>query len=842
MILKFHFRNLLWVLFLFFTLLGVSQEVTVKIDPNCQRFLGDVSDLDRTKYFSVHDAGMDSDQTAFRNEYNVTGGRQFWGPHARAKQVTGSVGTYPADKPGNDDVRDVQHGVVATQHPRDAFIDGLDVVKAADWAVEYFKDDIPNGNAQEFFEVMNEPFVHASDFYDGGWNASENDRIKLQMAQFYNEVGKRIHETSALANMKVIGYSSAWPSMELNDFGHWEDNMKMFMDTAGDNMFGFSTHLYDGINVTGQDTKRSGSNSEAILDLIENYSYVKWDIVKPHAITEYGAIESGYGDDYSKIASSQTMVSINNILFNLLEREDKLVSSIPFITGKATWHITAANNYQPYTPALWIPTNIGEPLPATGWEYSPRIHFYELWKDVKGKRVMITSDNPDVQVQAFVDNNKMFVALNNLDDNTQTLNLTMLSALTDLVDVKIKALKVYPQALPNMSIETVTSAPNSIDLIKGETAILEYTYDNAIAFNNALRRNTYYTKVHLQPISANSEQIYTFENVTTGNGFATLRMSIGRKHNVSKKPVVKVNATTVEVPDNWKGYDQANRDDFFGMIEVPFSAALLQETNTVTIEFPDSGGRVSSLILSAEIYDNAPDAGTLASVQTTGNACPGQSNGTITLNPMAVGSFNFTVTGTGFNNNGSFSTSHNIENLPSGTYVVTITSISNPDNKTEYEVVITEPDGLSVTGKVDTDRKSVTYTMSGSSSYTINFNGDEFVTTDSTIELYLQTGSNNVEIRADKDCQGKFEERLFFNAIVGYPNPFTEGLTIDLGLEESASLRIYNTLGALVYERHHAPSDHKIELGTGFLDAGIYVISVETASTSKKIKALKLSK
>ena len=54
--------------------------------------------------------------------------------------------------------------------------------------------------------------------------------------------------------------------------------MKMFIDRAGAYMDGFSVHLYDGINVTGTDTKRSGSNSEAVLDMVEAYSYIKLDM------------------------------------------------------------------------------------------------------------------------------------------------------------------------------------------------------------------------------------------------------------------------------------------------------------------------------------------------------------------------------------------------------------------------------------------------------------------------------------------------------------------------------------------------------------------------------------
>lgn len=52
--------------------------------------------------------------------------------------------------------------------------------------------------------------------------------------------------------------------------------MKMFMDVAGANMDALSIHLYDGVNQIGQDTRRSGSNMEAVLDLIESYSFQKW--------------------------------------------------------------------------------------------------------------------------------------------------------------------------------------------------------------------------------------------------------------------------------------------------------------------------------------------------------------------------------------------------------------------------------------------------------------------------------------------------------------------------------------------------------------------------------------
>ena len=34
--------------------------------------------------------------------------------------------------------------------------------------------------------------------------------------------------------MKIIGYAAAYPAMELRDFDHWNNTMKMFIDRAGD--------------------------------------------------------------------------------------------------------------------------------------------------------------------------------------------------------------------------------------------------------------------------------------------------------------------------------------------------------------------------------------------------------------------------------------------------------------------------------------------------------------------------------------------------------------------------------------------------------------------------------
>ena len=82
-------------------------------------------------------------------------------------------------------------------------------------------------------------------------------------------------------------------------------------------------------------------------------------------------------------------------------------------------------------------------------------------------------------------------------------------------------------------------------------------------------------------------------------------MSIGRKHEKSKSPTVFVNGQALSVPSNWKGYDQANRTDFFGMIEIDVPVESLQASTSVTLEFPDSDGHLSSLVLITQTYDQS---------------------------------------------------------------------------------------------------------------------------------------------------------------------------------------------------------------------------------------------
>ena len=200
----------------------------------------------------------------------------------------------------------------------------------------------------------------------------------------------------------------------------------------------------------------------------------------------------------------------------------------------------------------------------------------------------------------------MYVALNNLEDADRTVSIQLQTISGATVnDVRIKSLIINPNEAAQFTDQTTSVLPESYQLKANETVVFEYTYNTDFSYENALISNRHYSNEStVKTITANSSMTYTFSNVPTSSiASATLRMSIGRTHDHSKSPTVLINGQTLSVPSNWKGYDQTNRDDFFGMIEIDVPVESVQASNTVSLTFPDSDGHLSSLVLITQCYD-----------------------------------------------------------------------------------------------------------------------------------------------------------------------------------------------------------------------------------------------
>ncbi len=596
---------------------------TITIDHKTQRFIDNVSQLDRSKYINFHgyfgQNSSDTDLVSFRNTYNLTssysGSRRFWSPLNKVDDDL--AGTIPSVSNIYNGTRSV-NGTVATgktnslmNNPNldytvtDISTRSLDV---ADYIARSFRDeweDVPT-----YYEPLNEPMIHASDFYPQSQNTAQNDIIITKICEFYRDMGAAMHALPELQNMQMIGYASAFPTFEQNNFTLWNKRYKKYIDIAGADMDGFSVHLYDGTGVNNSGGRRSGSNVEAIMDMIEAYSFQALGTVKPLAVTEYGRLvpsqpgwtSGGTVSNYEPVENSQAVRSQMHMVMSFMERGDNMMITIPFSVGKSN----------PFTDlfsraALWVEQ------PNGSYNLTERKYFYEIWKDVKGKRVRIQSSNIDVQTQAFVDGNKLYVVLNNLNDATQTVSLDLLNQ-AGLQTVQTKSLKIFTNQVPQLTNSSSSSAPSSISLAYGETVVLTYTFGSSITFSNDITRKKYYATTTLKPITANTDITFTVNGVATnsGSGYAVLRVGVGRDNTKNFQPTITLNGQTVSYSgDIIRGYDQNNRTEFFGTLEIPVSLSLINSgSNTVKVKFPDGGGNISSVILQVETYATAPNSGT----------------------------------------------------------------------------------------------------------------------------------------------------------------------------------------------------------------------------------------
>ena len=174
--------------------------------------------------------------------------------------------------------------------------------------------------------------------------------------------------------MKVMGFASAYPEFENNDFDLWTTRYQQFIDVAGADVDVFSLHLYDGSGINNSGGRRSGSNSEAILDIIETYSFKKFNKVKPLAITEFGRLvpnQTGWAagngvSNYEPVENSQAVRSQIHLVMNFMEREDHMELVIPFNVN------TRNKNSQYSKSSIWVNNASGQP------ELTQRIYYYDV--------------------------------------------------------------------------------------------------------------------------------------------------------------------------------------------------------------------------------------------------------------------------------------------------------------------------------------------------------------------------------------------------------------------------------------------------------------------------------
>ncbi len=855
-----------------FALIGVSileAQVSVDVNLNVKHSVGGVSDFDRSKFITIHANQTENEwdgnneiadlRDDFLNGYDVYLGRDTGGitwnlnnmeedatrpgfadPTRIASKGLNARNNYASRTNLHDfENRKKNHVVGAQLHP---FWTGesqratngtgwklANPTATGEYMGRYF-NEFHGGNGQpvpDWIEVINEPAYEAL----GGKNNFTNSLQEI--ADFHVEVADAMRAQNP--DLKIGGYTVAFPDFETGNFQRWTNRDKLFIDVAGEKMDFWSWHLYDFPVFGGKKDLRSGSNIEATFDMHDQYSMIKLGQKKPYVISEYGSQTHDLrNEQWSPYRDWLFMVAQNGQMMSFMERPNDIAVAIPFTIVKAEWGFNSSTGI-PYVSRLMRKAN--EPASYTGeWVYTERVKFYDLWKNVKGVRVDTKSSDLDIQVDAYIDGNKGYVILNNLEFSAVNINLNVFDTHNVAVTNILKRHLTLSGTAPVIEEENFTTTISSVELGAESTMILEYTFDSDIVIDETSDEVKYFAEDYLKPILANQAVDFNINGVVKPStyGEATLRVSIGRDHGSVLKPTVKVNNVDITVPDDWRGYDQAQKNRFFGTLEIPVAYDILTANNVVAVEFPDSGGHISSVTMQVFNFSSnirAVNPSALAAsnykVQGIDATCVNENNGAININTDVILGYNAAVTGPDYSDDFDFSDTLNIENLPSGTYNVVLTVPSFPEFKIEFTVEIGEPQPLSVTSKVNGSKTSVTLNLSGSDNYTIELNGKEIKTSSKEITLELNDGSNNLKVKTDKTCQGVYEETFFTDAsFFLFPNPTNDKLSVVVSEKLlNSTAYVYSAIGTLVKQLPISQTQNV--LSVNHLNAGIYIIVFE---------------
>ena len=159
-----------------------------------------------------------------------------------------------------------------------------------------------------------------------------------------------------------------------------------------------------------------------------------------------------------------------------------------------------------------------------------------------------------------------------------------------------------------------------------------------------------------------------------------------------------------------------------------------------------------------------------------------------------------------------------------------------------FNVVITEPQDLSVTATVDDDDDYVNFKFGGSDQYYINLNNDIITTDQSDYRLKLRKGLNFIKVTGDKTCQGSYEKTVFNSEdIVLSPNPTTSKSTLYVGGEDNdVSLSMFDNAGRLLWVKNKkVNSSRSLDVIVSNLKSGTYYLKVESKTVRKTAKLIK---
>ena len=181
-------------------------------------------------------------------------------------------------------------------------------------------------------------------------------------------------------------------------------------------------------------------------------------------------------------------------------------------------------------------------------------------------------------------------------------------------------------------------------------------------------------------------------------------------------------------------------------------------------------------------------------------------------------------------------------NLEAGNYEVCLTSISLPSYEQCFNVLITEPDDISVFTEKRENSQDLNLDLSGSMNYNIIHNNKYYTTSDSEFTLTLDKGLNFIKVVGDRECQGVYEETIFNSEdILLSPNPAVNSSNLWIGgNDKDVTISMFDSAGRLLWVKNNdMNSSRNIDIQVSNLKQGLYYIKVDSETVKKTAKLIK---
>lgn len=182
------------------------------------------------------------------------------------------------------------------------------------------------------------------------------------------------------------------------------------------------------------------------------------------------------------------------------------------------------------------------------------------------------------------------------------------------------------------------------------------------------------------------------------------------------------------------------------------------------------------------------------------------------------------------------------ENLSIGNQTVCFTVEGENDYEQCFNVILSQPEALSVVASLANSSRYVDFIVTGASSFIMEHNGSTQKVWDSSIRVPLFKGTNTIRISTDLSCQGVFEQSYFNSEdIMIYPNPASRIVNIMVGgIDEDVNFVVRNLQGISIDRfSRKLKGNREVSIDIGNYANGVYFVEVLSPTVSQTAKIIK---